>query len=358
MELAPKNLGRRDLFRQLAAGCLGGLSVTCSRHLPSALPVTPEGPTRPGAPFSGPVQIWSVFDLPDDPRSRELSGIAWDAARKILYGIQDENANIVPLEPHEDFHRWTLGTPIPLAVSGKLDTEGIIATEDGFIVASEVGPRIIEVDRVGRFRRDVPLPAKFSEALHNKSFESLSASPDGRYLYTTSETALPRDGERATPTAGARVRILRLDRTTGGTVEHAYTTDAAREVSDDYGVADLAAIGPDELLVLERGWTRNLGNVARIYRTSLGDPTSVCQMVESLADGSPVLAKTLFVDLERMPAHGLPPSKQPQPTPLMDNYEGIAVGPGLPDGRRALFLVSDDNGHSDQFARIVVLAVG
>ncbi|MBX3190734.1 MAG: esterase-like activity of phytase family protein [Labilithrix sp.] len=294
--------------------------------------------------------IWTVFDLPDDPRSRELSGIAWDPSRRVLFAVQDETANIVPLEPHEDFHRWTLGTPIPLSVPGKLDTEGIVIVDDGFIVASEIGPRIIEVDRVGRFRRDVALPAKFSEALGNKSFESLSASPDGRYLYTASETALPRD-------AGARVRILRLDRKTGEAVEHAYATDVAPR--DDYGVADLAAFGAEELLVLERGWTQGVGNAARIHRTSLADASAICHGVESLAADAPVLAKTLLVDLERLPLPSrLPPPKQPQPTPLMDNYEGIALGPPLPDGRRALFLVSDDNGRSDQFSRIVVLAVG
>jgi hypothetical protein len=365
MDLAPKNLGRRELFGGFAAACLAsGCSPPGRAASVRALPVASASPARTSTPpFSGPVEVWSVFDLPeDDPRSRELSGIAWDPSGRILYGIQDETANIVPLEPHEDFHRWTLGTPIPLSVSGKLDTEGIVVVDDGFIVASEVGPRVIEIDRVGRFRRDVALPAKFSEAIRNKSFESLSLSPDGRYLYTTSETALPRDGSRATATAGARVRILRLDRKNGEAVEHAYTTDAAPR--DDYGVADIAAIGPDDLLVLERGWTVKLGNVARIYRVSLTDPSAICQGVESLQSDARFtsVAKTLLVDLERLPVRdlprGLPPTKQPQPSPLMDNYEGIAVGPGLPDGRRALFLVSDDNARSDQFSRIVVLAVG
>jgi hypothetical protein len=64
------------------------------------------------------------------------------------------------------------------------------------------------------------------------------------------------------------------------------------------------------------------------------------------------------VDLAKLPAKGLPAAKQTQESPLLDNYEGLAVGPVLPDGRQSLILVSDDNARTDQFARIVVLAVG
>ena len=51
----------------------------------------------------------------------------------------------------------------------------------------------------------------------------------------------------------------------------------------------------------------------------------------------------------------MPRAKQPQPSPLLDNYEGLARGPALPDGRRAIIVASDDNGRSDQTARVLVL---
>ncbi|MCC5698826.1 esterase-like activity of phytase family protein [Klebsiella pneumoniae] len=41
----------------------------------------------------------------------------------------------------------------------------------------------------------------------------------------------------------------------------------------------------------------------------------------------------------------------------VDNIEGITWGPRLPDGRRSLVLVSDDNFAPDQVTQIVVLAV-
>lgn len=360
---AEGSIGRRELVRSVAALWLLQLPTACG---PSATPAA--GPVRPApvppptaagrGPFGGAVALWSWFDLPDDPRSRELSGIAWDEATKTLWAVQDETANIVPLVPDAKIRTWAFGPVIVLEVSFPLDLEGIVVTADGFIVSSEKGPRVLAVDRTGKLRRDLALPAHFSRARDNKSLESLSMSPDGRYLFTTTEAALSCDGAKATITAGTRVRILRTNLDGGEPQEHAYATDPLPHDGGDYGVADLAALSADDLLVLERGWTRGSGNTARIYRVSLADPATSCLETPELSADAPVLAKHLLVDLAKLPAPGLPATKQTQESPLLDNYEGLAVGPVLPDGRRSLILVSDDNARSDQFARIVVLAVG
>jgi len=305
-----------------------------------------------------PVELIAWFDFPkDDPRSRELSGIAWDDASKTLWAVQDETPNIVPLVPDAKLATWAFGPTIHVDADGKLDLEGIAVLPDGFLVASEIGPRIVETDRMGKARRDVALPPKFSEAVRNKSLESLVLTPDGRFLFTTTEIGLPRDSPRATTQRGARVRILRVDRTTGENVEHAYASDPVAREDEDYGIADLAALSEDQLFVLERGFAKGVGNRVRIYSVDMRDAQSVCGSVESIAD-LPVLPKTLLLDLATLPVPpGLPPAKQPEASPLLDNFEGLAIGPRLPDGRRALFLVSDDNGHAFQFARLLVLAL-
>jgi len=112
------------------------------------------------------------------------------------------------------------------------------------------------------------------------------------------------------------------------------------------------------LLVLERGWTHGAGNTARVYRVKLTDAATSCLALPSLGADAPTLAKELVIDLATLPAQGLPAAKQQQQTALLDNFEGMAVGPRLPDGRASLILISDDNGRSDQFARILVLALG
>ncbi|MBX3227114.1 MAG: esterase-like activity of phytase family protein [Labilithrix sp.] len=312
-----------------------------------------SAPRRPRAA----VELYSVYDLPaTDARSRELSGIAWDGATRSLWAVQDESALIVRLAPNADFTRWDFAEMVHVTCGGPVDLEGLVMTKDGFIVASEEGPRVIEISRTGQFVREIVLPERFRDARHNQSLESLTLTPSGRWLFTTTEVALPRDGSVATLEAGTRVRIVRIDRETGEIDEYAYATDPAPYATGDWGVSDLAAVGENELLVLERGWTRYRGNTARIHRVTLDASTS-CAAIDALSAATPALTKRLFVDLGQLTFRGLPAPKQPQSSPLMDNYEGLAIGPRLEDGRGSVIVVSDDNAHDNQVARILVLAV-
>jgi hypothetical protein len=54
--------------------------------------------------------------------------------------------------------------------------------------------------------------------------------------------------------------------------------------------------------------------------------------------------KTLLIDLDTL---GIP----------LDNVEGMAFGPDLPDGRRSLILVSDNNFAPAQFTQFLLFAV-
>jgi hypothetical protein len=383
---------RRELVLELALGALGlgavglgacggragggsraprGAAPGLASGLPSGLPsgATSSAPAARSAPPAG-IELRSWFDFPEGPRSSELSGIAWDEPGRRLWAVPDDRPAIVALVPDADLRTWSFGEILEVkGAGGDLDLEGIVWLPDGFIVSSEIGPRILELDRTGKLRREIKVPDRLCEAFANKSLESLSLSPDRRWLFTANEAALPRDGASASARAGTRVRIVRFDRQTDTADERAYATDAADRDGADYGVADLAALGRDELLVLERGWTKGAGNTVRVYHVDLGDERASCQAVDAIAD-APVLAKKLVFDVAhlalpsaipgpggaRPPTPSLPPARQPQPTPLLDNYEGIALGPRFSDGRRALFLISDDNGRSDQVARLLVLA--
>ena len=56
------------------------------------------------------------------------------------------------------------------------------------------------------------------------------------------------------------------------------------------------------------------------------------------------MEKSLLLDLRTL---GLP----------LDNIEGMAIGPTLPDGRRSLILVSDDNFAATQFTQFLLFAL-
>jgi hypothetical protein len=370
--LSPRALGRRDFL----AAALGSAFAGACMGRPEAGPLVPAdlgrvsghagqvGPADGVARAGREIELWSWFDLPAaDPRSRELSGIAWDEKAGVLWAVQDEIPNIVRIQPDRDLRSWAFGPSqsVMVDIRGPVDLEGLVVLPDGFIVCSEVGPRIVEVDRSGHVRTEIQLPARFREARTNKSLESLTMSPSGRYLFTTTEVALGRDGERATTTRGTRVRIVRMNRTGGGEYtqasEHVYETDPAPFDGGDWGVSDLCAISDDELLVLERGFAKGRGNTVRIYHATL-DGRASCLGVDELSPSVPTLEKTLRLDLSKLGgAVGLPEPKQPQPSTLLDNYEGITIGPRLPDGRSSLIVASDDNQRADQVARILVLAL-
>ncbi len=342
-----KRVGRRAILGALlAAGCTRPATRT-----PASARASRSARLEPHT-----FEVYAVQDLPSDPRTSELSGATWDATTHTLYAVQDDTPAIVSLHPDSTFRRWSLGASLPLDLPKPLDIEGIALVPDGFVIVSEEGPKLYEVSRAGKLVRELALPPHFREARRNKSLESAAATNDGRYVFTSTEVSLPRDGLPASDHKGMLLRIARVDRQTLAVEEHAYLSDALPPGRSDLGVSDLAAIDAGTLLVLERAFTHGTGNRVRVYKVSLSDAAAGCTGDPALAEGRPVLQKRLLVDVEAL-AHGpLPPARQPQPTPLLENYEGIAIGPPLPDGRASLVLVSDDNARPEQTARVLVLA--
>jgi hypothetical protein len=84
----------------------------------------------------------------------------------------------------------------------------------------------------------------------------------------------------------------------------------------------------------------------RIYRVDVADAEDV--LARPAVGGQPVrtMAKTLLADLTTTP--GLTP---------LDNIEGITLGPTLPDGRRSVVMVSDDNFSPTQITQVLLFAM-
>ena len=306
-----------------------------------------------------PVTILAWYDFPkSDARSAELSGIVWDNATRTLYAITDDAPRIIPLRPGPDYRMWTFGEPIAVGVPEEWDGEGIALTETGFFISNEFGPRIFELDRMGQAVAEVPVPAQYTRILRNRGFEALTLSPDGRYLFAANESPLEGDGPQPSVAAGGLVRILRFDRVTLQQAEFAYRTDPvfAPGEGGDRGVVDMAALSGTDLLVMERSFVANVGNNVVIHRVSLAGAENVLDVV-NLSEQTPSVAKTRLVDLADLPDDEFPLPLQPQPNRILDNFEALSLGPALPDGRRVLFVVSDDNKRDTQIPRLLVLAV-
>lgn len=343
-----------------ASGCGHPVAQRASPPAAAALPLAdPAALTVPAGAAPAP-EVLACFDLPPgDPRSHELSGLAWDPAAGRLFAISDRNRALTVLVPRPDLGGFDLAPSIPLDIDiDPWDGEAIALAGDRFIVvANETLPAVFSVDRAGRDARPLALPFR-PGMRHNLGIEGLGyAVADGRrYLFTINEQALEGDGPVSTVDHGTVVRLARHSLDGEPVLEVAYLTDPVFAAGyGDAGVSDLAALSTDRVLVLERGWVRTAGNSIRVYAVDLRGAPSTAG-IDDARRVAPV-AKHLVLDLATVDDTRCSVPPGPQRRRIFDNYEGLAVGPTLGDGRRVVFLVSDDNDSDRQLPRVLAVAL-
>jgi ABC-type Mn2+/Zn2+ transport system permease subunit/predicted extracellular nuclease len=313
-----------------------------------------------------------------------LSALAYDAREGALYALSDDRGErgeprVYRLKLElgangrlddgevEVVGRTPLRTPSGAPFErGSLDPEGLALTSDGaFVVASEgIAPRGI-APFVARFARDghelsrYPLAPRFTPdpagvergVRDNLGFESLAVTPDGRYLIAGLENALRSDGPAADVDAASVARLVVWPVAGGTAREFPYRlapltmpvpAGGGFRVN---GLTELVALSASEFLSLEREYVAGAGIKVRLFVTSLDGATEV-QSIDRLHESAAVPArKWLLVDFSDL---GL----------RLDNYEGLALGPPLADGRSTLFVVSDDNFNpAAQETRLIAFAL-
>jgi hypothetical protein len=227
---------------------------------------------------------------------------------------------------------------VPLADENgaALDSEGLFVAGDGTrLVTSETEPSIRRYEPDGTLLGSLPVPdalkvAPAGRATSNQTFEGLTLLPGGHTLLAAMEGSLSGD------TSGiVRFRL---------SAQYGYRTDTG------LGVSEATATPDGRLLVLERGFTSGVGNTVRLYLADLRHATDTSG-IDTLTgqDGVRLVRKTLLADIADCPSLGAT-AKQPQPNPLLDNIEGLAVT-GRTRGGLRLLLVSDDNQNAVQTTR-------
>lgn len=234
----------------------------------------------------------------------------------------------------------------------EIDSEGLVIDRDGArLITSEVEPSIRRYSADGKILDRLPVPdalrvAPAGRAQRNGTFEGLTMSPGGHTLLASMEYALSGDS----PDINRFQTWQRHKGHFGLGAQYAYRTDTG------LGVPEVQATPDGRLLVLERGFTAGVGNTIRLY---LADPRRATDTsgVENLTgqDGVRLIKKTLLADIGACPSLGAT-AQQPQPNPLLDNIEGMAVT-GYSKGRLKVLLVSDDNQNAVQTTRFYYLRV-
>ncbi|WP_432939369.1 esterase-like activity of phytase family protein [Kribbella sp. CA-253562] len=250
------------------------------------------------------------------------------------------------------------GTPY---TGADFDGEGLVVERGArtILATSEREPSIRRFRLSdGRQIGELPVPSRFQvapagQASSNQTFESLAVSPDGLSLYAGMEGALTPDGIDSD--GRSHNRIIRY----AGLPGHAYKPVAQLAYKTDPGLnlVELAVVGRDRLLSMERTFVAGVGNTIRVFSVSTKHAPDVSGR-ESIATApaKDFVQKKLLFDLVDCPPSGAV-AKQPQPNPLLDNVEALALGGYLPGGRRQLYLLSDDNDGATQITRLYSLAV-
>ena len=235
--------------------------------------------------------------------------------------------------------------PDPEALRLRPGAGTLLWTSEGDVTRG-FGPAFYESARDGRLLREFALPAMFNAHASqrrgprdNLGLEGLALTPDGRHAWLAMENALIQDGPSPTTKApGGPCRLTRMDLETGqATRQIAYVPDAIplRPLIPgslaDNGISEVLMLDADRMLVLERAYATGAGNSLRLYEIDTRDATDVLATDTLAAGNHRPAAKTLVADFAQL---GLS---------RLDNTEGMCWGPALPDGKRMLVVVSDDN---------------
>ncbi|MGD8212446.1 MAG: phytase, partial [Desulfobacterales bacterium] len=319
-----------------------------------------------------------------------LSGITYNPARDIYYALSDDRSDIDPARYYTvkiaiadgkladgdiEFRnvitlRDQHGRPFS---AGSIDPEGIARTCWGQLYISSEGdadnlidPFVNKFSLWGRQIRELPVDPKFlptpggaSGIRNNLAFESLTITPNGRYLYTAVENALVQDGPAADVEQESLARIVKYDLLTCEAVgEFVYTVGAVPEEPDPSdafrtnGLVELLAIDNNgTLLALERAFSVGKGNTVKLYEVRTQGALDVIKESDLFWEEKgiafeidPPVAKRLLIDFAQLPI-----------TP--DNLEGMTFGPKLRDGRQTLIVVSDNNFNSSQVTQFILLGL-
>lgn len=205
-------------------------------------------------------------------------------------GVQD--VDILPMRPLEE------------SLSFTLDAEAVVKTGEGdLIVAYERQHRLWLYNNVWTSPKPINMGQILSTLPYNSGIESLVLMAPGELLAITESGVEERN-------------FTAFYKTKSDVSEVQYPYDSY------FRPSDAVRITQNSLLVLERGYNKEVGVGARLVLVQL-----------RRLDGNFEMTGDVLVNLR-------------WPIPL-DNFEGLALVPG-PTGRTTIYLLSDDNYSKDQ----------
>lgn len=308
-----------------------------------------------------------------------LSGFFWENGK--LIAVSDDRGKFGPPRFYEltlkltDKAEMTVGKAqhfkdVPAA--WVMDLEGLAPLSGGDLLLTTEGdnnkkpralPRIFVSSSAGVYKSEIAIPDKFlPETIglqkkgveNNRAFEGLSIHPGTQGFFAMNEFPIIQDQSDDDQNLWLRILEFSKDKDQYAVkAEYPYMlsrlpkNDAGIEVFR--GVSEILATPDTRMIVLERGARLTKSGIAytgALYLTDLAGAKDVSS-VKNLSDGkTTALKKEMLVDFEEL----LKGQK-------VENFEALAWGPNLPDGRKTLLVLSDNNFSSKEKTTLLVFAV-
>ncbi len=400
-----------------AAAILVAIAVTACgpipRPSPAALPAAPPPDTPAGSSIA--LSLLDVVVLPTNVAGAgsatgfgSLSGLARDSRSGRYLAVIDDRqpSRVAWLDITFDgrlrvtpgtVHATTAAAGVDRRQVERADLEAVVALPDGSFVASDEGYRatgargrttpgiwpaaLLSISPSLVVTHISPWPPMFDLGegargiRDNQGAEALAITPDGRLiagierpLYRDMD-APPRNGRPYSDGRAGPGRLVEFVRDGAGwraARQWLYPIDATPlrpgfgAICDDgeLGLTDLVALGDTRFISLERAClidpaTRVVRNVILLHDVNLAGADDVSGVTTRLDPAAvrPV-RKRLILDMDSL----IP--QLPSSIANLDNFEALAFGPDLPDGRRTLLVVSDDNFRPTQKTVVMMFGIG
>lgn len=174
----------------------------------------------------------------------------------------------------------------------------------------------------------------------NSVFEGVTFADNYKTLFVNVEEPLYDDGSRSGLNDSAGItRILQFDMAAKKPVaQYAYILDPVAHAPIPAnafkinGIPDILSIGKNKFLVIERSYST--GRMACTIKVFLADISSA-ENINDIASlktktGLKTVYKKLILNMDDLGIY-------------IDNIEGVTFGPILPDGKRSLLFIADNN---------------
>ncbi|GAA0719467.1 esterase-like activity of phytase family protein [Aquimarina litoralis] len=254
------------------------------------------------------------------------------------------------VELKDTIHQFLNNNIIDLEAIRTFEENKLIFASEGSI-KNDYNPSIFITDPYGNYSESFPLPKYFltdtnsrNKPIHNGVFEGLAIDITNDGYWAAMELPLELDGKEPTFNhSGAPVRITHFN-TKANQADFQFTYPLDKLTKDPKGnfgvngVTCLLQLSKNEFIIIERAYSEGYGtqgNTVKIYLANIEKATNTLPYDTLQNKEYKVSKKELLFDFETV--------REQLTNNILDNIEGITLGPILENGNQSLILVADNN---------------